>query len=220
MVASGERQSNENNPPLWQAHDAPNYNEIMTERCRDVLARIETDPAYRANVRNDPRGLHNYLFQQFTPNGYEEYAGTYRGTPNTSLFERVASANSVVVDGEHYSFCAPNEVSGRMIAWGNAVAGFVLEANTADQRLTALAFQFARLGRIHPFLDGNGHVQRVLFAALARELGYNTNNRFAIHPRPYDRLFAIALEFFSRAPEASANEQLGIVREYLSFYIS
>jgi hypothetical protein len=69
---------------------------------------------------------------------------------------------------------------------------------------------------IHPFLDGNGHVQRALFASLALEFGYRTNDSLTIHPRPYDRLFAIALELFARSPEASASQELGIVRVYLN----
>jgi fido (protein-threonine AMPylation protein) len=215
-----EKIMNGDNPPLWQAHTSANYDEIMTARCAEVLTRLGDDAAYRVQIRSDPRPLHRYLFHGFTPDGYGEYAGTYRGQPSTSLFGRISIAESALTVDERYTFCAPEEVGGRMQALTAAVDNYVVEARTADHRLSALAFQFAWLGRIHPFLDGNGHVQRALFAGLALEFGYQTNNRFTIHPRPYDRLFAIALELFARAPEASANLELGIVGEYLKFYIS
>ncbi|WP_284274061.1 hypothetical protein [Bradyrhizobium iriomotense] len=40
----------------------------------------------------------------------------------------------------------------------------------------------------NPFLDGNGHVQRAIFAAMATNFGYAPSPRFVIHARPFDRL--------------------------------
>lgn len=51
------------------------------------------------------------------------------------------------------------------------------------------------------------------------ELGYPLSARFAIHPRPFDRLLAIALEIFTRAPSGKENEELGLVAEYLAFFL-
>lgn len=208
------------NASPWQAHEAPRYDEIMRQRCAELVQTLKSDAAYRVQVRTDPAQLHKYLFQQFTPNGFEEYAGTYRGTANTSLHGRTAGARSVINYNEAYSFVAPDEVFARMAMLRDGVERHLLDANTHAQRLSALAFQFAWFGRIHPFLDGNGHVQRTIFAALAIEFGFSLSDGFTIHPRPYDRLFAIALELFARAPLGEANEQLGIVGEYLHFFIA
>ena len=83
----------------------------------------------------------------------------------------------------------------------------------------ALAYAFCRFGKIHPFIDGNGHVQRAVFAVMATEFGFPLSPRFAIHPRPFDRLLAAALELFGRAPEDEEQEDLGLVAEYLAFFL-
>ncbi|TIQ21929.1 MAG: Fic family protein [Mesorhizobium sp.] len=87
------------------------------------------------------------------------------------------------------------------------------------KRLIALTYTFCWFGKIHPFLDGNGHVQRAIFAAMATDFGYPLSARFAIHPRPYDRLLATALEIFTRAPTGREDEELGLVAEYLAFFL-
>jgi hypothetical protein len=86
-------------------------------------------------------------------------------------------------------------------------------------KLLGLAYTFCWFGKIHPFLDGNGHVQRAIFAAMATDFGYPLSPRFAIHPRPFDRLLATALEIFTRAPAGKENEELALVAEYLAFFL-
>ena len=78
---------------------------------------------------------------------------------------------------------------------------------------------FCWFGKIHPFLDGNGHVQRAVFAVMATEFGFPLSPRFVIHPRPFDRLLAAALEMFVRASADEEQEKLGLVAEYLAFFL-
>ncbi len=87
------------------------------------------------------------------------------------------------------------------------------------QKLLGLAYTFCWFGKIHPFLDGNGHVQRAIFAAMATEFGYPLSARFAIHPRSYDRLMGIALELFTRASSGAEVQELPLVAEYLGFFL-
>lgn len=54
---------------------------------------------------------------------------------------------------------------------------------------------------------------------MATEFGLPLSPRFAIHPRPFDRLLAVALENFGRAPEDEEQEDLGLVAEYLAFFL-
>ena len=51
------------------------------------------------------------------------------------------------------------------------------------------------------------------------EFGFPLSPRFALHPRPFDRLLAIALETFTRAPADEEQEELGLVAEYLAFFL-
>ncbi|MGY4356320.1 hypothetical protein ACVWZR_005379 [Bradyrhizobium sp. i1.3.1] len=86
-------------------------------------------------------------------------------------------------------------------------------------KLLGLTYTFCWFGNIQPFLDGNGHVQRAIFAAMVAEYGYPLSPRFVIHPRPFDRLLATALELFSCAPAGKADEELPLVAEYLGFFL-
>ena len=50
----------------------------------------------------------------------------------------------------------------------------LLADHTTDDygKLLGLTYSFSWFGKVHPFLDGNGHIQRALFAAMATEFGY------------------------------------------------
>lgn len=137
-----------------------------------------------------------------------------------SLFGRRISADSQIEPDTQYEFCLPNEVLSRMDMLLRETRNLLDDANTEDfGKLIALTYTFCWFGKIHPFLDGNGHVQRSIFAAMATEFGYPLSPRFAIHPRPYDRLLATALEIFTRAPVGQENGELSLVAEYLAFFL-
>ncbi|WP_210203322.1 Fic family protein [Rhizobium anhuiense] len=192
----------------------------MTSRCAALLAEIIAEPACRQAILSDPRDLHRELFASFTPSGYDEYAGNYRGTPGTSLTDRRISADSQMEPGTQYEFCLPGEVPARMAQLLRQTRDLLDDESTDDfGKLIALTYTFCWFGKIHPFLDGNGHVQRAIFAAMATEFGYPLSARFSIHPRPYDRLLATALEIFTRAPVGEENGELGLVAEYLGFFL-
>lgn len=207
-------------PPKWQAHTAAGYDATMTSRCSRLQIAIVADAMRRQGILHDPRNLHRELFGTFTPPGYDDYAGTYRGTPQTSLAGRRIAADSQMAPGEEYEFCLPGEVQERMDRLMQETRELVADASIDDfGKLIAMTYTFCWFGKIHPFLDGNGHVQRAIFAAMATEFGYPLSARFAIHPRPYDRLLATALEVFTRAPAGEENAELGLVAEYLGFFL-
>ena len=207
-------------PPGWEARNSSGYDGTMTSRCDRLLGEIVADPARRKAILADPRDLHRELFAGFTPAGFPEYAGTYRGTPKTALADVRMSAGSQIDSEVVYEFCPPREVPWRMKELGINTYSLLNEPDQNDyDRLIALAYTFCRFGKIHPFIDGNGHVQRAVFAVMATEFGYPLSPRFAIHPRPFDRLLAAALELFGRAPADEEQEELGLVAEYLGFFL-
>jgi fido (protein-threonine AMPylation protein) len=209
-----------NPAPRWQAHTVKGYDVKLSAQCAALSSEIVSNAERRERIIADPRELHAELFSQFTPPDHPEYAGTYRGTTGTALAERRISAESQLEPETEFEFVLPAEVPPRMSAMlANTRA--MLTENSADVfgKLIALSYTFCWFGKIHPFLDGNGHVQRALFAAMATEFGFPLSGRFAIHPRPYDRLLAIALEMFTRAPKGKEQEELGLVAEYLGFFL-
>ena len=96
--------------PGWQAHTASGYDGAMTARCDRLLAEIVADPGRRQAILADPRDLHRELFASFTPTSHPEYAGTYRGTPDTPLADVRMSAGSQIDPEVVYEFCPPREV--------------------------------------------------------------------------------------------------------------
>jgi len=100
------------------------------------------------------------------------------------------------------------------------VNGELEEARGAERyvQLLYLTHLFAWFGAIHPFLDGNGHIQRALFAAAAAELSIPMSSRFALHPRSFDRLLAHQLEIFTRTNGPQSH--LAAIAEYLAFWLA
>ena len=177
-------------------------------------------PDRRQAILADPRDLHRELFAGFTPTGYPECAGTYRGTPDTALADIRMSAPSQIDPDVVYEFCPPREVPWLMTELRLNTRSLLYEPDQEDyDKLIALAYTFCRFGKIHPFLDGNGHVQRAVFAVMATEFDFPLSPRFVIHPRPFDRLLAAALEMFGRASADEEQEELGLVAEYLAFFL-
>ena len=206
--------------PEWQAHLAGGYDGAMNVRCDRLLGEIFADARCRKAIMADPRDLHRELVASFTPADYPEYAGTYRGTPDTPLADVRMSAGSEIDPEVVYEFCPPREVPWRMKKLGINIYSLRNEPDQDDyDQLIALAYTFCRFGKIHPFLDGNGHVQRAVFAVMATEFGFPPSPRFVVYLRLFDRLLAVALKSFGRAPEEEAQEDLGLVAEYLAFFL-
>ncbi|MGV7120299.1 Fic family protein [Sphingopyxis sp. 550A] len=207
-------------PPLtWQAHDTEGFDARMQARCDSLLQVIRDDRTMRQSILANPRDLHKDLFSDFTPPAHPEYAGTYRGTKGTSLEHRKIEAVSQLNEGETYLFIPPNEVADGMKDLLDHLTQWLNDAASDHEKLLGLSYVFCWFGKIHPFLDGNGHVQRAIFAAIAVEFGFPLSSRFAIHPRPYDRLLATALELFTRSPTGEENGELALVGEYLGFFL-
>lgn len=206
--------------PPWQAHSAPDFDGVMGAHCVELLAQIISDPALRQRIVVDPCSLHRELFLSFAPPTHPEYAGTYRGTLATALESRRMSAPSELGPETEFEFVLPSEVPARMQALLKETSGLLAGPSDDDTaKLLGLSYTFCWFGKIHPFLDGNGHIQRAVFAAMATEFGLPLSRRFAIHPRPYDRLLATALEKFTRSPAGDENGELALVAEYLGFFL-
>ena len=208
-----------NNHPLWQANQFPGYDATMLASSNKALMRVLAEPAFRRDLLTDPRMFHQSLLAPFAPTTHPEYAGTFRGTANMSLADRIAVAPRVLDPGEIFRFAPPGDVARLIEELLGQVGREIAEHATAThhERLLILAHLFCWFGTIHPFLDGNGHVQRTLFAAAATEMGIPLSRRFVIHPRSYDRLLAYTLEMFT-ITNGSA-DFLAMAAEYLVIWL-
>lgn len=208
--------------PEWQAYTMPDYDAVMKRACTALQERILVDAAYRSSILTDSRELHRTLFAEFTPRGYPEYAGTYRGSAGTSLERCRMGAPQIFSPQKSFSFEKPERVAAALDFLLSEVRRELTPARSATPfvQLLTLTHLFCWFGKIHPFLDGNGHIQRALFAAAATELAIPLAARFAIHPRPFDRLLAWPLEMFTRAVPDQREHYLAMVAEYLSSWLA
>jgi fido (protein-threonine AMPylation protein) len=208
--------------PEWQAYTMPDYDATMTRACAAVHQRILDDAAYRSELLTDPRPLHRALFAEFAPPNFPEYAGTFRGAEGTSLQGRRSGAPQLFSPAKSFSFDEPENVAAGLDYLLSDIRRELAPAKSAPPyaQLLTLTHLFCWFGKIHPFLDGNGHIQRALFAAAATELGIPLAARFAIHPRPFDSLLAWPLEMFTRAAPEQRERFLGMVAEYLSSWLA
>lgn len=205
----------------WQLHLAECYDETMHLAAAEILRRLDSDTNYRRSILADPRDLHASLFKEFAPASNLEYAGTYRGTIATSLEKRELSAPTLFKAGGHFTFEPPDGLPAKVDWLLRQATQEFNKARVASPyiQLLFLTHLFCWWGKLHPFLDGNGHIQRILFAAAAAELGIPLSARFAIHPRSFDRLLAWPLEMFTRADESQREQSIAMVAEYLGFWL-
>jgi fido (protein-threonine AMPylation protein) len=207
----------ENKPLEWRPHDLPIYDEVLNTGCAAEAQRLATaDSEARLKFITDPREVHARLYASLTPASHPEYAGTYRGTAGTTLEHR---RSGVLRDDDHsfQEFVSPDKVAllGKEVT-RQAEKVFALPRETPPgDVLSEIVRLFYAFGLVHPFLDGNGHIQRLIFTACVLERdALSLSSTWTIHPRPYD------IEI-KRAFEASTTEaRLADLRAVLSAYVS
>lgn len=114
--------------PEWEPHTHPDYDAILHADCGVQLQRLRAGPSsIRRHFLADPRAVHKALYGQLTPPGYEEYAGTYRGTVGTTLEHRYV-ASDPFGEGATYCFARPEEVEKCMALVSGTVDRFFLRS--------------------------------------------------------------------------------------------
>jgi len=190
--------TDENESPLqWHPHDDPRYDSILAPLCTAELESLRKGTsADRLAFICDPKDAHKRLYSALAPTTHKEYAGTYRGTTGTTLFQRESAAIRVT-DGQEKRFIPSSDVK----SWLNIICKIatelfsITESKSPQEKFWEAVRIFYLFGRVHPFLDGNGHLQRLMFAACIFELpDYELLPNWTIHPRPYDIEVAEAYE--------------------------
>jgi len=190
-----------NTAPEWHATQHPDYDKVLSTLGAEEAHKLQTgDRSYIESFLRDTRAVHRRLYERLAPAGFPEYAGTYRGTPNTSLANRNTGASCVTREG-HYTFITSDKVHAYLnLAFTKKVDELIAAAGTEDaaQYFRRSAELFYLFGLIHPYLDGNGHIQRMIFmAAISLHPKLVISQQWTVHPRPYDIEMAKAFE----APE-------------------
>lgn len=172
----------------------------LAARCTALAADLAAQPAPARRARLvDTRPLHRHLFGDLAPG----VAGVYRGTPATAV---ETSARAVFLARRHPGLRArdpcpgPQSVGPAMAVLGDRIGALWDSPPRGDAAFDALAAVTHGFLSIHPYLDGNGHVFRLMATTLGPRLGLAPRADFTLHPRPYDHLMSLSLQWYPDHP--------------------
>lgn len=175
--------------PEW-FEDIPTSREgEFQARLTTAFDRIETFLRHRCPLESDVRELHRILFEDFVPVDY--YAGNFR-QDNDDL--KCLSVNVQVgakpgapfqdVDRSMSHLCSEGQY---MMSSVHANGG----GDAAKRFAVAVAYVVGEFIRVHPFLNGNGRVSRLLWYWLCRRM--SVKPQVSVFPRPPSRLYATCM---------------------------
>lgn len=188
--------------PNWEYKDHPSANRYLPLRCNSVLVNLRYGrPSPRALVR-DTRNCHSELFEGLTPPRCGYYAGHYRG----ELF-RCLQFHKVGIKADPRVGAPPGNVAAALQVLTDALyQGFpALDTATAlpdaqlpphDKVYYVVTFAcrvFAEFLRIHPYVNGNGHMGRLIIWAILGAYGL-WPKRWPLNDRPPDPPYSSLIE--------------------------
>lgn len=165
-------------------------------------------PGERIAALGDSRTLHGRLFAGLAPAAWPDAAGTWRGTPGSS----VEGAGRAVFLARRMPGlrardpCLPAAEVGPAMADLAGALGRLwaerpgLDDPWRDAAFDALAVATARFFAIHPYMDGNGHVWRLALPVLAARLGLAMRPGWTVDRRPWGPAFSLALQWHAHHP--------------------
>ena len=182
------------NCPPWEYGDHSDSSRVIQSQLRHVLVRLRSSRADTLGFITDTKRLHRQLFSDLTPDEYDYYAGNYRGSDFLCLKHR-----PVAIQGDPSVGYPPECVAQAMRRLEEylrlGIAGldesFTLP-NAKLSRQTKLHFlvvfvsrMFVQFLTIHPYVNGNGHIARLMVWAVLGRYGY-WPKRWPIEPRTDD----------------------------------
>jgi fido (protein-threonine AMPylation protein) len=180
--------------PRWQYENHPNFRSLLKNRVADLTIRLMRGVVDTKGMLADDKPIHGFLFEGTTPDGHGYYAGHYRGEDFRCL-----KYCQVGIPGNPFVGARPWEVGGRMkelrglidatlqgLDRGNALPSAQLsDKEKVKYTVTAACKVFDLFNRIHPYVNGNGHISRVCLWAILGRYGLWPKT-FPIDPRPPD----------------------------------
>jgi hypothetical protein len=162
----------------------------------------------------DTRALHSALFSGFAPAAWPDAAGTYRGTPGSSmahapravfLARRLPGLRSRDLCAEAAVVPAMMDDLARLLRdlWHDRPG---LADPHRDAAFRALAKVTELFFAIHPYMDGNGHIWRLVLPVLGRRLGLAMRPEWTVDRRPYGPEFSMALQWYGDHPSILADQ--------------
>jgi fido (protein-threonine AMPylation protein) len=202
-------------PPVCNFRAAAGAGEVLPRRCAQAAAALAAqDEAGRLAALCDTRALHRGLFEGLAPAAWPDAAGTWRGTPGTSV---AAAPRAVFLARRMPGLrgrdpCLPAAaVAAAMDDLAQTLRRLWHDRPGADDPWRDAAFRAlgdatARFFAIHPYMDGNGHVWRLALPVLAARLGLAMREGWRVDRRPYGPEFSLALQWHADHPLILADQ--------------
>ncbi len=172
------------------------------------------DPQRLRESVADTRPLHHALFDGLAPVIWPDAAGSYRGTPGTSIATapRAVFLARRVPGLRGRDLCLPaGDVPGAMQDLSHRLGRLWddrpgHDTPFRDAAYAALSDATARFFVIHPYMDGNGHIWRLVLPVLANRLGLVARADWTVDRRPYGPEFSLALQWHADHPTLLADQ--------------
>lgn len=157
--------------PSWTARAVERIQDAQAAEFTTVwVALLASSAEEQLGFLVDTREVHRRLFSRFAPPGFEVYAGHYRGEPVDVLEKR----NAVIRYERPYAgskgvvrFVPAQDVCDEM----EVLKSRIMLLREARLQQVEYFFQsvaiFRRFSAIHPYLNGNGRISRLILAVLA-----------------------------------------------------
>jgi len=190
--------------PIFDYSRHRDRRKVLSAENRTLLIALASG-AEQSQAIADTRPVHRVLFIRLCPQGYEYYAGHYRGESFRCLrYLRVG------VGGDARVGASPELVADRMRNLGKDISSGLAaldsvrqlpesqQLNETDRILIICALAcriFVEFLTIHPFADGNGHIARFCLLAVFARFGYLIQG-WQVEPRPsYPQYPALISEY-------------------------
>lgn len=190
-------------PKLGFRPESEGYSD-MTIRCQQVYSELASGSTFsRIGFLCDTRSMHRTLFAPCAPPGYEDCAGSYRGEKGKCTeFSHVGIPNFALQHRSTGSTVAPQNVIGEMAKLATYIRNRLPTESPEEQYFRFACRVFRDFNIIHPYVDGNGHIARLVFAALLTIENMRLSCRWTLHERPYDgEIVAFCLAYYPDNPE-------------------
>ncbi|MGC9420609.1 MAG: Fic family protein [Rhodovulum sp.] len=122
--------------------------------------------------------------------------GRYRGVGEHVAMRMPLPGAPIVTAG-----CPPEAVAARMARLSDRIGALLGDPPAPDRARAELVAIFAEFLLIHPYMDGNGRVARILFRRAAGLLDLSLSPRWTLDARPYGAGLSMSLLGARRAPQ-------------------
>jgi hypothetical protein len=151
----------------------------------------------------DTRRVHRRLLAPSVPAGYEEYAGYYRGADFPALEKRTATIRyerPYFGPSQVVRFANPLDVANEMEILASRIFALKDKPLEPIEYFFQIVSIFRRFNVIHPYLNGNGRMARLLLAVLASARGIPVSEHWTFHLRPYDGFIGFCFDEYGENP--------------------